>query len=108
MVSDELMRISDDYWRDAHAEVQSQRSRIDCAFEAGYCALLSVLTNAELRGVEHPSAKLLAKAARTAGVDAVPGLAAMRKRYSPFAERQTLGELLTWAKRVREAVKMLG
>lgn len=101
---DALLKLSDDYLRDAQAAVQSERGRVDCAFEAGYAALLSVLTPEQRADVEHPSAELLVKAARIAGVDAVPGLAALRKRYAPDSQRQSLHEVLSWAKRVRAAV----
>jgi len=55
--------------------------------------------------VEHLSSELLVEAARLVAVDAVPGLAAIRKQYSPDDQRQTLGEVLAWAERVRAAVR---
>ena len=70
-----------------------------------YLALLSVMTHDERKAVEHPSAELLVAAAKLVGVDAVPGLAAIRKRYSPEVERQSLSEVTSWAERVRSAVR---
>ncbi len=53
-VGERQMRLSDVYWRDAQSDAQSMRGRVDCAFEAGYTALLAVLPESE-HPSEHPS-----------------------------------------------------
>jgi hypothetical protein len=99
------MRLSDDFMRDARSDAQSTRGRIDCAFESGYFAMLSLFTPEERKSVEHPSLELLDEAARRLNIDPEPGILLGRTRYAANdEERLSLEEALSWANAVREAV----
>ena len=75
------MRLSDVYLRDAHSEQQSMRGRIDCAFEAGYLALLAVLPEDELPREEHPSVDAIARAYARFERDLAPDVREADARY---------------------------
>jgi hypothetical protein len=61
-MSTKHLAMSDTFLQDAHSDAQSMRGRIDCAFEAGYLALLAVLTDDERPTDEHPSVEAIARA----------------------------------------------
>jgi hypothetical protein len=97
------LSMSSDYLRDARSGQQSHQGSVDCAFEAGYFALLSVLTETERRAVEHPSPVAIALGAYRLGIDMEPGLLLLQKRLS-FSERPSLAESLGWAEAMRAKV----
>jgi hypothetical protein len=102
-VSRAHMALSDVYLKDALGEAQSQRGRVDCAFEAGYAALLSVLSPPERDVPEHPSENAASLAAQRLGIDASQVAQLVRNRYSAD-EPPGLADALAWAETVRTRV----
>jgi hypothetical protein len=102
-VSAAHMAKSDQYLLDAGSVELSERGRSDSAFEAGYFALLAVLTSAERESFEHPSADVVQLACKRMGLDAAAAMRFASTRYSP--EGAPVVEVLAWAEDVRLAVR---
>ncbi len=100
------MVLSDSYLRDASSNAQSHRGRIDSAFEAGYAALLSVLTPTERNVPEHPHSGAASLAAKRLGVDGSQAAYMVRTRYS-VDQGPDLAEAMAWAACVRARVQGL-
>ena len=105
-ISNAHVRASDTYLKDANSPAQSERGRFDCALDAGYLALLSVLTAEERDVVDHPSEHAAAIAAERLGVDAALVLHFLRLRHSAEIAPSSQ-EALAWALSVRERVRQL-
>ncbi len=99
-----MMAASDTYLLDASSEHLSERGRWDAAFEAGYLALLSVLSPVERDVDDHPNEIALLLASERLGVDARLGRSLLRMRYA--ADRACgFEEVSSWAAQVRTVVK---
>lgn len=105
-VSREHLVLSDNYLRDAQGGAQSEHGLVDCAFEAGYLALLSVLAPAERSMAEHPNPAAALLAAKRLGIDGSQGVEMVRARYS-LEGRPALADVLAWAEGVRARVQAL-
>lgn len=105
--SERHLEMSDVYMRDAASGYLSPRGIFDATFDGGYFALLSVLTDEERRGHEHPSPQVLEIASRRLELDAQPGVYLQGCRYSGD-EMPALAEVLAWAEGVRARVRELG
>lgn len=106
-VSERHLEMSDAYMRDAHYGGLSPRGRFDATFDGGYFALLSVLTDEERRGHEHPSPQVVEIACRRLDLDSEPGVFLGGRRYSGD-ELPPLAVVLAWAENVRARVRELG
>jgi hypothetical protein len=103
-VSRALMVTSDAYLRDASSEHQSERGRWDASFEAGYIALLTILSSVERDVDDHPNETVLMLASNRLGVEAEQGLRLLRMRYSAEQAR-SFEEVSSWTTLVRSTVR---
>ncbi len=99
--------MSDSCMRDARTGKLSPRGCVDAALDAGYFALLSVLTGEERRAYEHPSPQVVEIACRRLNLDSMPGVLLQGLRYSGD-EAPSLVEVLAWAEGVRARARGLG
>ena len=106
-ISKAHMAMSDCYLRDAGYGGQSPRGRVDTAFDSGYLALLSVLTDEERRSHEHPSPQVVEIASRRLALDPGRGVFLQSCRYSGD-DMPALPDVLGWAEGVRARVRELG
>ena len=97
------MVLSDAYLADANGPIQSPRGRVDCAFDAGYHALLAVLKESE-RPQGQPTAEAVRLACTWLKLDAEVGVLRAQRRYSA-TERDDLAVVLSWAEDVRARAK---
>jgi len=98
------MVLSDALFEDARGPIQSDRGRLDCAFDSGYHAMLAVLTEAERRRGDDPSVEAVRLACARLELDVETGVRRAHQRYSP-EERDNLDTVLTWAETVRVRAK---
>ena len=105
-ISNAHVRASDTYLKDANSPAQSERGRFDCALDAGYLALLSVLTAAERDVPDHQSECVAEIAAQRLGLDDALALRFLRLRHSAEVAPSTQ-EALAWALMVRSRVRQL-
>lgn len=102
-ISRALLAASDTYLRDALSGHQSEPGRWDAAFESGYLAILSVLSQLERDVEDHPNEIAMLLALERIGVDAEQGQSLVRMRYA--AEKTaSFEEVLAWATLVRSVV----
>ncbi len=98
------MMLSDAYLGDARGPVQSDRGRVDCAFDSGYHALLAVLTKDERPREDPPSVEAVRLACRRLDLEPEVGMRLAQQRYSA-GERDGLEKVLEWAEQVRARAK---
>lgn len=99
-ISTAHLALSDTYMSDAATGLLSPRGSADSAFDAGYFALLSVLTEDERAAMQHPSEQAVVLASQRLGLDPRRGLALACTRYSA-EEWPEPGEVIAWADSVR-------
>ena len=98
------LALSDAYIADARGPIQSERGRVDCAFDSGYHALLAVLTRDERPREDPPSVNAVQLACTRLGVDVETGVRLAQQRYSAD-ERDGLAAVMVWAEQVRARAK---
>lgn len=99
------LEMSDDALRDAANAGVSEHTRCSAAFEAGYvCALYLVGPDALKLKDEHPSERVLRKAAEIAGIDVGPGLLHLERRLVDPIRMPTFDATLRWAHSMRALV----
>ena len=59
-----LTKLSDTFLRDAQSGHLSPRGQLDAMFEAGYCALLTVVDDEVIQREEHPSIGIVRQVCR--------------------------------------------
>lgn len=83
----------------------SEHTRCSAAFDAGYfCALYLVGPDAMNIVSEHPSEKVLRKAAEISNVDVGPGLLHLERQLWDPVGMPDFGALLAWARSMRTRV----
>jgi hypothetical protein len=97
--------LSDAYMGDARGPIQSDRGRVDCAFDSGYHALLAVLTKDERPREDAPSVDAVRLACKRLDLEPEAGMRLAQQRYSAD-ERATLEQVLEWAEQVRARAKL--
>lgn len=99
------LEMSDTALRDATYAGVSEHTRCSAAFEAGYvCALYLVGPDALKLDDEHPSERVLKKAAEIAGIDVRPGLLHLKRRLVDHTRMPALSATLEWAHSMRALV----
>ena len=91
--------------RDAQYEGVSEYTRCSAAFDAGYyCALHLVGPDALLLEKDHPSERILRRAAELSDVDVRPALLQLERRLSDPVAMPGIDVLLAWAHDMRAHV----
>lgn len=99
------LEMFDTAMRDAGCEKVSEHTRCCAAFDAGYVCALYVLGPTALQlDDEHPSEKVLRKAAQVAGVDVEPGLLHLECRLVDSARMPSLSAMFQWVSSMRAVV----
>src|SRR5664280_1505311 len=91
--------------RDARYDGVSEHTRCSALFDAGYvCALYLVGPDALQLDEDHPSEKVLRRAAEVAHVDVEPGLRHLDRHLWDPVGMPELSEMLRWAHSMRALV----
>ena len=99
------LEMSDEALRDSRYEGVSEYTRCSAAFDSGYtCALYLIGPEALTLDVEHPSARVLRKAAEAAGVDVGPALVHLGRQLHDPMNMPSLSAMLAWAHVMRRLV----
>lgn len=99
------LEMSDLALRDAAYAGVSEHTRCSAAFEAGYvCALYLVGPDALKLDDEHPSERVLRKAAEIASINVGPGLLHLERRLVDPTRMPTLSAMLRWAHSMRALI----
>lgn len=102
---DRWLAASDVALQDARFEDLSEYTRCSAALDAGYyCALHLAGPDALLLDMDHPSERVLRRAAELSNVDVGPALLHIERRLSDPVSMPRIDELLAWAHAMRQRV----